>query len=155
LFVGEREASHLRSPPSVGAFPLAFKATYGDFCLQAFRLLKFLILLVLQLMEVVNWVFLILLQQFFFPVVFLLQAVISRCWFVKNGGCWWIFGGDMFQVRSFILGWILSDKNYLGAVAGLFWSRWSLNEAVWFVSGRCVTHTRRRFRSSVLCACRL
>jgi len=82
----------------------------------------------------------------FFSVVFLLQAVIFRCWPVKNSGRWRISGGDTFKVKSFILGWIFSNKNYLGAV---------LNEAVQFVFSQYVACTRRQFKSFVLCACGL
>jgi hypothetical protein len=76
-------------------------------------MLEFFILPVLELVEIVEFLF-------YFSVVFLLQVVIFRHWPVKNCGCWWISGEDMFKVRSFILGWLFSNKNCLGAVAGLF-----------------------------------
>jgi hypothetical protein len=41
---------------------------------------------------------------------------------VKNGGCWRISGGVMFNARSVSLDWSFSNKNLPSAVAGLFWS---------------------------------
>jgi len=106
-----------------------------------------LFLPVLEPVEVVGF--------FFFSVVFLLQAVIFRCWPVKNGGCWRISGGVMFNVRSISLDWFFSNKNFPSAMAGLFWLGWLFFEAVQFVFGLCVTRTRRRFSSSTLCVCGL
>jgi hypothetical protein len=97
---------------------------------------------VLEPVEVVG----VLSSSFF--VVFCLQAVIFRCWPVKNGGCWRISGGVMFNARSVSLDWFLSNKNFPSAVAGLFWSGWLFFEAVQFVSGRCVTRMRMRRRFS-------
>jgi hypothetical protein len=89
-----------------------------------------LFLPVLEPVEVVG----VLSSSFF--VVFCLQAVIFRCWPVKNGGCWRISGGVLLSVRSISLGWSFSSRSFSNAMADLFWSGWSFFEVVLFVHGR-------------------
>jgi len=100
------------SPSWCWCFPLAVRARV--FLSPSLLAVGVLLLPVLEPVEVVGF--------FLFSVVFLLQAVIFRCWPVKNGGCWRISGGVMFNVRSISLGWFFSNKNFPSAVAGLSWS---------------------------------
>jgi hypothetical protein len=105
-------------------------------------LLELLVLPVLEPVEIVGFFFC-------FYVVSYCNKRFFRYWPVKNGRCWWIFGGDVFKVRSIILGWFFFNKNLPVAASGLFRSGWSPNETVRFAFVWRVTRTRRGFSYSV------